>query len=180
MEEQQNEHPQDPEIDPSTPPASSVGMTDEAKCEKCEEYLDGWKRAQADYQNLKREADKEKGQFVKYSNERLLEELLPAIDQYAMVLKYQPSTESLDDEQKKQWENWLIGVKAVWTNWEHVMQSTGLSLIEADKVFDPQRHEAVGTEESKDVASGEIIRITQDGWMLNGKVLRPAKVIIAK
>lgn len=152
----------------------------EVKCEKCEEYLSGWKRAQADYQNLKRETDQQKAEFAKYANERLLEELLPAIDQYAMVLKYQPSTEGLTDDQRKQWDNWLIGVKAVWSNWEHVMQMTGLKLVPADKTFDPQLHEAVGTESAEGKASGEIIRITQDGWMLNGKVLRPAKVIIAE
>lgn len=152
----------------------------EAKCERCEEYLAGWKRAQADYQNLKRETDQQKADFAKYANERLLEELLPAIDQYAMVLKYQPSTEGLTDDQRKQWDNWLIGVKAVWSNWEHVMQMTGLKAIPADKVFDPQLHEAVGTESAEGKASGEVIRITQEGWMLNGKVLRPAKVIIAE
>lgn len=152
----------------------------ETKCEKCEEYLAGWKRAQADYQNLKREADQQKSEFVKYANERLLEELLPAIDQYAMVLKYQPSTEGMTDDQRKQWDNWLIGVKAVWSNWEHVMTSSGLKFVVADKLFDPQLHEAVGTESAEGKASGEIVRITQEGWMLNGKVLRPAKVIIAE
>lgn len=170
MEEQNNEQ----QVDLSTPPASSVEVTKE------EEYLAGWKRAQADYQNLKRETDQQKADFAKYANERLLEELLPAIDQYAMVLKYQPSTEGMTDDQRKQWDNWLIGVKAVWSNWEHVMQMTGLKLIPADKVFDPQLHEAVGTESAEGKASGEIIRITQEGWMLNGKVLRPAKVIIAE
>ncbi len=170
------------EKDLSTPPSSSIEVTNEEHehNEKCEEYLAGWKRAQADYQNLKRETDQQKAEFAKYANERLLEELLPAIDQYAMVLKYQPSTEGLTDDQRKQWDNWLIGVKAVWSNWEHVMQMTGLKLIPADKTFDPQHHEAVGTESVEGKASGEIIRITQEGWMLNGKVLRPAKVIIAE
>ena len=97
-----------------------------------------------------------------------------------MGLKYQPSTVGMTDDQRKQWDNWLIGVKAVWSNWEHVMQTAGLKLVTADKTFDPQLHEAVGTESAEDKASGEIIRITQEGWMLNGKVLRPAKVIIAE
>jgi|JI8StandDraft_1071087.scaffolds.fasta_scaffold00071_17 molecular chaperone GrpE len=170
------------EKDLSTPPSSSIEVTNEEHehNEKCEEYLAGWKRAQADYQNLKRETDQQKAEFAKYANERLFEDLLPAIDQYAMVLKYQPSTEGMTDDQRKQWDNWLIGVKAVWSNWEHVMQTAGLKLVTADKTFDPQLHEAVGTESAEDKASGEIIRITQEGWMLNGKVLRPAKVIIAE
>lgn len=151
---------------------------DLSTCKKCDEYLAGWKRAQADYQNLKRETDQQRAEFAKYANERLLEELLPVIDQYAMVIAYQPSTDGMSDEQKKQWDNWLIGVKAVWNNWERVMSSIGLSLINDTDGFDPIKHEAVGTESVEGKESGSIIKVIQPGWILNGKTLRPAKVII--
>lgn len=174
MEDQQNERT----TDQQNQGEHSHSTNEQDDCAKCQEYLAGWKRAQADYQNLKRESDQQKTEFVKYANERLLEELLPVIDQYAMVIQYQPSTDGLTDEQKKSWDNWLIGVKAVWSNWERVMDSIGLKLIAAEGVFNPQHHEAVGTETVEGRESGEIIRVTQSGWILNGKVLRPTKVII--
>ena len=145
---------------------------------KCQEYLEGWKRAQADYQNLKKESEREKTEFAKYANERLLSDLLPALDQYAIALRFIPDTSGLPEADKKKWDNWLLGIKAVQTLWEQAAVVAGLERIKTDGAFDPNKHDAVGEEEGGE--SGTIIRTTQDGWMLNGKVLRPAKVVIAK
>jgi molecular chaperone GrpE len=136
------------------------------------------KRALADYQNLKKDSEREKSEFAKYANERLLSDLLPAIDQFSIALRFIPDTASLPDAEKKKWENWLLGIRAVQTLWDQAATISGLERIKAEGPFDPNKHEAVGEEEGGE--SGTIIRVTQDGWMLNGKVLRPAKVIISK
>ncbi|MCK9361597.1 nucleotide exchange factor GrpE [Patescibacteria group bacterium] len=151
---------------------------DPESCAKCEEYLAGWKRAQADYQNLKKESEREKAEFAKYANERLLSDLLPALDQFGLALRFIPDTATLPEEEKKKWNNWLTGIKAVATLWEQAAKSAGLERISTEGAFDPTKHEAVGEEEGEE--SGTIIRTMQDGWMLNGKVLRPSKVIISK
>ncbi|MCC6563429.1 nucleotide exchange factor GrpE [Candidatus Uhrbacteria bacterium] len=153
-------------------------MTPEELQAKCHEYLEGWKRAQADYQNLKKESEREKAEFAKYANERLLSDLLPALDQFGLALRFIPDTSSLPETEKKKWENWLLGIKAVNTLWEQAATVAGLERIKTEGAFDPTKHEAVGEEEGEE--SGTIIRSTQDGWMLNGKVLRPSKVIISK
>lgn len=142
--------------------------------QKANEYLAGWKRSQADYQNLKKETDREKSEFAKYANERLLSDLLPAIDQFALALSYVPAP----DADRKAWDNWLVGIRAVQALWEQAAKSAGLERIPAEGAFDPSKHEAVGEEEGGE--PGTILRVTQDGWMLNGKVIRPAKVIISK
>jgi molecular chaperone GrpE len=152
---------------------------DPSPCEHCDEYLSGWKRAQADYQNLKKESEREKMEFAKYANERLLSDLLPALDQFALALRFVPDTATLPEEEKKKWNNWLIGIKAVATLWEQAAKSAGLERITSEGAFDPMKHEAVGEESVEEKESGSIIRVMEDGWALNGKVLRPAKVIIS-
>ena len=160
---------------------NAVGaMDDQDGCAKCEDYLAGWKRAQADYQNLKRQSELDKVDFSKYANERLLMELLPAIDQFGIALNYIPSTELLPEDQRKIWDNWLIGIRAVRSLWDTTATSVGLERVPTEGVFDPVMHDAVGEEEGSEKASGMIVRVMQDGWKLHGKVLRPARVILAK
>ena len=151
-------------------------MNPEELQKKCDEYLDGWKRAQADYQNLKKESEREKTEFAKYANERLLTDLLPALDQFALAMQFIPAA----DADRKTWDNWLTGVRAVQSLWEQAAKAQGLERIPSDGAFDPNKHEAVGEEEAEGKETGSIIKVMQDGWMLNGKVLRPSKVIIAK
>lgn len=145
-------------------------------CAKCDEYLSGWKRAQADYQNLKKDIEREKTEYAKYANERLLSDLLPALDQFALALQHVPS-ETADP---KSWNNWLTGIKAVQSLWEQAAKAQGLERIDTSGAFDPTKHEAVGTEEAEGKESGTIIRVMQEGWSLNGKIIRPARVIISK
>ncbi|MEK7473611.1 MAG: nucleotide exchange factor GrpE [Patescibacteria group bacterium] len=142
---------------------------------KCDEYLEGWKRAQADYQNLKKETEREKGEFAKYANERLLSDLLPALDQFALAMQYIPALDADDAS----WKKWLVGVRAVQSLWEQAAKNAGLERIPSDGMFDPAMHEAVGEESIEEHESGSIVRVMQDGWILNGKILRPSKVIIA-
>lgn len=159
--------------------AENAQGEDRAGC-RCEEYLAGWKRAQADYANLKRQTDKEKAEFALYANENLLEKLLPAIDQFEMALTFRPELKNLQDEDQKKLSNWMNGLDAVRTSWESVFKEIGLEKILTDGTFDPLVHEAVTEEADADAEDGKIIRCLQAGWRLNGKLLRPARVTVAK
>lgn len=152
----------------------------QAECPKCVDYLSGWKRAQADYANLKRETDKEKAEFAMYANERLLERLLPAIDQFETALAFTPDLSSLPEEDKKKLTNWITGLQAVRGSWESVFKDIGLEKVPTQGSFDPLIHEAVSHEPSETVEEGNIVRTMQSGWRLNGKLLRPARVSVAK
>ncbi len=169
--EEQNKQDLEPEIASSQTPRND-------NCVNCDEYLSGWKRAQADYQNLKKESEREKSEFAKFANERLLTELLPAIDQYNLALTFIPDTQGLPEDEKKKWDNWLIGIKAVKGLWDQAAQSVGLTRIPVDIDFDPNIHDAAGTETVEGKEPGSIVRVVQEGWSLHGKVLRPARVII--
>jgi len=163
--------------DPSTP---SESVQDGAQCEqcKCDEYLNGWKRAQADYANLKKEYEKARFEIVANANEQLLYELLPAVDQFETALQHLPDVSNLPDDEKKKMQNWFIGIKAVKQLWEQTFKDIGLENVETDGEFDPAKHEAVGQEEDSEKPDHSILRVTQNGWKLKGKLLRPAKVII--
>lgn len=150
------------------------------QCSRCEEYLAGWKRCQADYANLKKEIDREKAEFSKYANELLLASLLPAIEQFETALAHTPNLPELSEEASTRLENWILGVQAVKNIWEGTFQTLGLEKIIPTGEFDPLIHEAVAHESSDTIPDGHILRVIQGGWRLHGKLLRPAQVIVSQ
>ncbi len=147
---------------------------------KCQEYLDGWKRAKADYDNLKKDFEKSRVEIAEYANENLLYELLPAIEHFETALEHVPDISNLADEDKKKLQNWITGIKAVKQLWEQAFRSIGLEHIETKNGFDPAMHEAVSTEQDPEKEEDEIIKIIQPGWKLKDKIIRPTKVIVNK
>ncbi len=145
----------------------------------CEEYLAGWKRAQADYKNLQREMNEQRAALTKFANERLLRELLPALDQFSLAMRFVPAVDTLPEDARHTWEQWLTGVKAIQTLWQQAAQQAGLEPIPTEGIFDPRVHEAV-SEEGSDQPEGHILRVLTPGWTLHGKVLQAARVVVAK
>ncbi len=149
-------------------------------CPSCEEYLAGWKRAQADYQNVKKEMERERADMMSRANERLLERLLPVLDQFALAMQFLPDVEQLPEDVRPKWKNWVIGLAAIQTQWMQTAAAEGLEPIPTEGAFDPHLHEAVSEEASDTVGAGNIIRTMQTGWKLHGQVLRHARVVVAK
>ncbi len=145
----------------------------EATKKKAEEYLAGWKRAAADYQNQEKEVAREREAFVRFATERLIFDLLPVLDHAASAFAHPPSLDGADAE-------WLKGVRHVFEGLQSMLRSHG---IEEMKVlggeFDPERHEAVGSRKEEGKASGAILEEVRAGYILHGKILRPAQVIIS-
>lgn len=137
--------------------------------EREKEYLDGWKRAQADYANLKRETDRDRIEFSKYANEKLLNDILPVFDQLERAIGHRP-----DDS------TWVQGISAIHSMFQKVLENAGVEFIDSATEFDPRLHEAVGHEPSEQIPEGKIVRTVERGYSLNGKLLKPTKVIISK
>ncbi|MCR4279039.1 MAG: nucleotide exchange factor GrpE [bacterium] len=156
-----------------------IETENEVDCQKCEEYLEGWKRAKADYSNLQKTVEHERGELRKYATEDLLQAILPAIDQYDVALQFTPDIQNLPEDQKSVFKNWLIGIHAVRDIWERTFESIGLTTVREEGAFDPEMHEAV-KEEDSDLKPGTILSVQQKGWKLKDKLLRPAKVTISK
>lgn len=147
-------------------------MNDEEK--KCEEYLNGWKRALADYDNLKKEIAGERVKMYQSASEQITQSLLPILDNFDQALSFKP--ESLDEKA----ENWLKGILHVRTQIENVMHELGLEQFgkEGEK-FDPHLHEAISEHESEKETE-IILQVIQRGWKRGDRIMRPAKVTLSK
>ncbi|HWQ99736.1 MAG TPA: nucleotide exchange factor GrpE [Candidatus Methylomirabilis sp.] len=147
---------------------------------QCDEYLAGWKRAQADYANLMRETERSKQEFAKFATEQSLLKLLPAIDQFEVAMQFTPSLDGVPDNGRRTFETWITGLEAIRSLWTASAKELGLERISATGLLDPSIHEAVAEESHESVPAGHIVRATQNGWTLNGKLIRPAKVLVSK
>ena len=141
--------------------------------EKLAEYLAGWQRAKADYQNLKKESAREKEQLASFIRTDVLTQIFPIIDHFEIALEHVP------ENYKK--ESWFQGFEHLYKQIGKVLDDFGVVRIETkNKDFDVQLMEAIKKEKKKGVESGRVLQEISAGYMMNGKVIRPAKVIVAE
>lgn len=136
---------------------------------KCEEYLNGWKRERADFVNYKTQETERTSSIIKFANEELIYKLLSVLDNFNLAAKH------LEDQ----------GFLMIKKQLEDLLEKEGIEEIDVlGKPFDANLMEAVGEAESADegstVEAGIVADEVQKGYMLNEKLLRPAKVKIAK
>ena len=133
------------------------------------ELTESLQRTQAEFENYKKRIDKEKGEFVKYAKAELIYKILPLLDTFEIALK------STNDKEK-----FVKGMEIVYAQLFSTLQSEGLRPIEAfGKKFDPYLHEVM-LKETSSKEDGVVLEELQKGYMLNGKVLRHAKVKISE
>ncbi|MBT3230838.1 nucleotide exchange factor GrpE [Candidatus Uhrbacteria bacterium] len=153
----------------------SVRDGETSECEKCVEYLSGWKRALADYENMKADIDKTKSYNRDQIKIELVFNLLPVMDNFDQAVNHAP-----DVSKDKSLETWLQGVTFIKKQFEDVLDEMGLEKIDTSIEFDLSLHEAVEEREEEDRSPSEIIEVQQTGWKIGERVLRPAKVIVNK
>ena len=131
-------------------------------------YMANWQRAQADFVNYKRRTEQEKADIIKSANAGLILNLLSVVDDMERALEH------VSD--KLAGSKWVDGIVLIYRKFMAILEVNGVSEMKAlGKTFDPSFHEAVGHVEGK---SDKIITVVQKGYMLNDKVLRPAKVMV--
>lgn len=142
------------------------------KCEhdeKIKSLINDLQRLQAEFENYKKRVEKEKTEFSEYAAAETIKALLPVTDNFELALK---NTEKHDE--------FVKGVELVYSQLREVLSENGLTQIEAKgKLFDPHIHEALLSEESKEEA-GTILEELQKGFKIKERVLRHAKVKVAK
>jgi|SRR6056297_3442553 len=135
-----------------------------------QKYLNGWKRARADYQNREKEIQKEKEKWMKFSNLKLIKELLYILDSFQHSLDQAP--EDLADN------DWVKGIIQISNQFEQFLKGQGVEKIKTvGKEFDPKYHEAVN-KGSEDNQGNKIKKEVQAGYIMHGQVIRPAKVVV--
>jgi molecular chaperone GrpE len=129
-------------------------------------------RSQADFENYKKRAAREKEEATKYANSSLLERLLAIIDNFELGLA----------AAKEQGENSPIysGMVLVQKQLNDLLAENGLQPIEAEgKTFDPNLHEAIAREPNDQLPEGIVLRQARRGYRLKDRLLRPAKVVVS-
>ena len=143
------------------------------------DYLAGWQRALADYENLKRNASQERTEFAKYATAALIQDLLPTIDYFDAAMRQPPNTERCDEATQKEIQNWLIGIGHVQKLLLDKLTEQGLTVLEPVGMFNPNEQESAEERES-DQPEGTILQVLQRGFKLFDKLIRPARVVVAK
>jgi len=152
-------------------------MDEEKELEKLKKerdgYLDGWKRAKADFLNYKKEQRERIEILAAYANEELLQDVLSVLDNLERAEENIP--------EKKKNDQTIKGFMQITEQLREFLKSQGVEELKVEgKEFNPEFHEAVEEVEVKGKKSGLVAEVLEKGYTMNGKLLRPAKVKVIK
>jgi molecular chaperone GrpE len=135
-------------------------------------------RLAAEFDNYRKRSSKQFAQLIKGANEELILELLQVVDDFQRALETLSAPEI--ENKTENFENLLSGMKLIYEKLMTVLRNRGVREIEAlEKPFDPNYHEAVMQSPSDDYESGTVIGVASPGYMLDDKVIRHSKVVVA-
>ncbi len=139
----------------------------EAARRERDEYLDALQRLKAEFENSRKRQERERVRVLESASERLMIELLPVLDNLDRALEAEGDIRE--------------GVRATRDQLADVLGMEGLLAVASDgQPFDPNVHEAVMGQPSEEHEEGTILQTFQRGYLLNGKPIRPAQVVVAK
>ena len=171
----------EPNANPESSPAGQADAQelDELRDElartraQADEYLEGWQRARAEFSNYKKRVEREQALVYQTAAGSVIKRFLGVLDDLERVLKNCPKTGD--------GAVWGEGIELVYRKLVSILESEGVKPMEiAGQMFDPNLHEAIILEDSDQHESGQIIEALQQGYLLGEKVLRPARVRVAK
>ncbi len=142
---------------------------------KGKEYLEGWRRERAAFENFRKEQEKRLDEFRKYATQDVVGSLLEVLDNLVLATLHAPK--DIADHK------WFEGMRHIEKQFEQILGRHGVKEIEAiSKKFDPVLHEVIEEVKSLDKKqkSGIITEVIQKGYKLGDTVLRPSKVKVIK
>lgn len=132
------------------------------------DYLDGWQRAKADLSNYRKDEAKRFAEFSQFAAEGLIAEAIAVLDSFDVALRH---------EMPKDVERGIVLIRS---QLEDILRRRGLEVMQPfGQRFNPEFHESLGEVEA-DGEEGMVAEVLQSGYLLAGKVLRPARVKITK
>jgi len=144
----------------------------EAKTLLAEEHRDRYLRAAAEFDNARKRAARERDEYTRYANESLLRELLPVLDNFERALQSARNETAAAAV--------TAGVELIQRELLRVLEKFGVtSFTSVGQPFDPERHEAIARVPAQGQPEGTVVDETARGYLLNGRVLRPAMVTVA-
>lgn len=137
-----------------------------------EEIKDKYLRLYAEFENYKKKVQKDREETIRYSNESLIYDILPALDNLEMALRHSGDKNS---------ESLIKGVENTLREMSRILEKFGLSAIEAiGKPFDPAYHHAMSQVEVDDIRDNTVAEEFRKGYLFNEKILRPSLVAVSK
>lgn len=158
------------------PDATSEAVEDNnAEHRKEEDFKEKYYYLAAEMQNMQRRFDKEKENLLKYGSEKILRDLLEVVDNFERTIGF------IKDDEDEKVKNLYVGLDMVNTQFDDALSKHGLKKVEAlGQKFDPNFHEALAQQASDGKEDMEILQVHQDGYTLNERLIRPAKVVVVK
>ena len=165
--EQATEEPSEESLETTLEETSPVMEKLEQARQERDEYLENMRRMKAEFENSRARLEREHARSVELASERLVKELLPILDNLERALEAEGDIKE--------------GVEATRDQLVGVLAEEGLNPISSDgQSFDPAVHEALMSKPSDEHEEDTVIETLEDGYALNGKAIRPAKVVVAK
>ncbi len=147
---------------------------EEAKQKECE-YLNGWQRERAEFFNFKKRMERELAQGGQNALANAVRRYLDIADDLERALKSKNRPADGDGA------TWAEGIDLIHRKMLAAFEADGIKMIDTSgKFFDPNMHEAISHEDSPDHESGQILEVVQPGYMLGERVIRPARVRVAR
>lgn len=137
------------------------------------DYYDQLLRLKAEFENFRKRSDREKPEYYRAGRAEVLSKLLPIYDLLQQAHQDIAATQADSPFAK--------GMEGIFKEFEKIFKEEGIAPMDpAGKPYDPLRHEVLGTVEKEGAEDGHVVDVFQNGFMLGDKVLRTAKVRIAK
>lgn len=139
--------------------------------EEKQAYLNGWQKDKAEFINARRRDEESKQDFLKFAKQGVLEDMLPVLDSFDMAMANKASWESVSEE-------WRKGIEGIYNQLSGILSKQGVTGFGAiGDVFDPNLHQSISMVPAEDKTKADTVaEVLQKGYMLNGKVIRPAMV----
>lgn len=143
-----------------------------AKTREAESLQDKNLRLMAEFDNARKRAAREREDYVRFANESLIRELLPVLDNFDRALQAAKGEANAAAV--------TVGIELIQRELLRVLEKFGVTSFSAiGQPFDPERHEAIARVQTRDHPEMTVVGETAKGYMLNGRVLRPAVVSVA-
>jgi molecular chaperone GrpE len=140
---------------------------------KVDDFSDGWQRERAEFANFKKRVTRDQDAEKQNSKLAILRKYLDIHDDLELAIKNMPDHVKSDA--------WVNGITLIYQKLSNLLNSEGMQPIPAENcAFDPSLHEAISNEEVEGFESGKIIEEIQKGYMIGERVIRPARVRVAK
>jgi molecular chaperone GrpE len=138
----------------------------------CDKNYDLYLRSQAEMENMKKRFRREKEDWIKYSNETLIKEILPIMDNLERAVSHSNKEAAIPSLRE--------GIELTLRTLKSALSKSGIEEVKAEgALFDPALHEAVSQVDDESVERGKVVKEIQKGYLLNKRLIRPSMVTVS-